>query len=355
MGKVTNVNSVTHSLISNTPGVLTAAPVALPSAEPTNVTDKVEREAQLAIEVRNVDAAAARVQLLVSAHDGSITKDQRSGGERSSAEILVRVPSAQFGAFVEALSTIGEIRSRSTRTLDVSAEHKDLTILVTNLEAALARYRELLQKATDPMQILAVEHELERVRSDLDRIKGRLAFVQDRVAQSTVAIALRSPEPPSDISPDHKPVVALGLRGLSLMDIRESGTLGYFGGGLTIRLPRYAPGRGLVLDVDMMRACCRSEPARTPLAYDILVGFDLYSDSRHTARPQWFNPYLGFRTGFAQLQNRGDFAAAGVFGIEIFRTSALMIDAQVRTIALVGNPDGPHAAIQPSVGFDLGF
>jgi hypothetical protein len=33
----------------------------------------------------------------------------------------------------------------------------------------------------------------------------------------------------------------------------------------------------------------------------------------------------------------------------------LMIDIQARAMALVGNPDGPHAAVQPSLGFDLGF
>ena len=30
-------------------------------------------------------------------------------------------------------------------------------------------------------------------------------------------------------------------------------------------------------------------------------------------------------------------------------------ESRSRAMAMVGNPDGPHAAIQPSVGFDLGF
>ncbi|MEA2750792.1 MAG: hypothetical protein QOI41_4935, partial [Myxococcales bacterium] len=84
-------------------------------------------------------------------------------------------------------------------------------------------------------------------------------------------------------------------------------------------------------------------------------GFDLYSDALQAGRRRWLNPYLGARVGFSQTQDRGDFAAAGVFGLEIFKTSALMIDVQARAMALVGNPDGPHAGIQPSLGFDLGF
>ena len=104
-----------------------------------------------------------------------------------------------------------------------------------------------------------------------------------------------------------------------------------------------------------MRACCKAEPARSRWAYNILLGYDLYSESLQSGRRRWLNPYLGARIGLSTTQDRADFALAGVFGLEILKTSALMIDLQVRAQAMVGNPDGPHAAVQPSVGFDLGF
>lgn len=331
---------------------------ALPSGEVAKDEDKIEREAQVAIEVKDVNEAAQRILALVKTHEGSITKDQRSSGSQSSAEILVRVPSAHFDAFTSELATIGQIRNRNLKAVDASLEHKDLGILVDNLEAALARYRDLLQKATDPAQVLAVERELERVRSDLDRIKGRLAFLRDRVARSTVAIALHSEQALADAPPSGRtPEISAGLRGVSFVDMRETGTSGYLGSGLSIRLPRSggSNARGLILDVDIMRTCCKARPERSNWAYDILLGYDLYSEALDHGRRRWLNPYLGARVGFAQTQDRGDFAAAGVFGLEIFKSSALMIDIQARAMALVGNPDGPHAAVQPSIGFDLGF
>ncbi len=356
---------VNQALAKVTPGRAVAAssapvatPVALPGTEAAKEEEKIEREAQLALEVKDVSEAATRVFALVRAHDGSVTKDQRSSGTHSTAELVVRVPSAQFDAFLSEMATVGEIRNRSIKAVDSSLEHKDLGILVGNLEAALARYRDLLQKATDPLQILAIERELERVTADLDRIKGRLDFLRDRVARSTIAIGLHSSEPPSDQTPfAHKPQISPGVRALSFVDVRESGTSGYVGSGLTLRLPSSGgeSARGFILDVDVMRACCKSRPERSDWAYDILLGFDLYSDALQSGRRRWLNPYLGARVGFSQTQDRGDFAAAGVFGLEIFKTSALMIDVQARAVALVGNPDGPHAAVQPSIGFDLGF
>jgi len=335
-----------------------ARPVALPGTEAAKEEEKIEREAQLAIEVKDVGEAAGRLLALVRAHDGSVTKDQRSSGTQSNAELVVRVPSDHFDAFLGEVGALGEIRNRSIKAIDSSLEHKDLAILVDNLEAALARYRDLLQKATEPLQVLAVERELERVRSDLDRIKGRLTFLRDRVARATIAIAIHSPEAPHDQLPfAKKPQISSGVRALSFVDVRESGTSGYLGSGLTLRLPSSGgeSWRGFILDVDVMRACCKSRPDRSDWAYDILLGFDLYSEALQSGRRRWLNPYLGARVGFSQTQDRGDFAAAGVFGLEIFKTSALMIDVQARAVALVGNPDGPHAAIQPSIGFDLGF
>jgi hypothetical protein len=360
VGRVVNqtIAKVTPGRAVASSGAPSARSVALPGTEAAKEEEKIEREAQLALEVKDVAEAATRLLALVRVHDGSVTKDQRVSGTQSNAEIVVRVPSDHFDAFIAEAGAIGEIRNRSVKAVDSSLEHKDLGILVDNLEAALARYRDLLQKATDPLQVLAVERELERVRSDLDRIKGRLAFLRDRVARATIAVALHSSEAPTDQQPfARKPQISSGVRALSFVDVRESGTNGYFGSGLTLRLPSAGGDttRGIILDVDVMRACCKSQPDRSAWAYDILLGFDLYSDALQSGRRRWLNPYLGARVGFSQTQDRGDFAAAGVFGLEIFKTSALMVDVQARAVALVGNPDGPHAALQPSVGFDLGF
>ena len=333
-----------------------ASAPSLPVAE-ASPGENIEREAPLAVAVDDVAVAASAVARLVQAHEGSITKEERSSAATSHAELLVRVPSARFESFVAAVGKVGEIQNRRIRVIDATLEHHDLETLVRNLEAAMARYTELLAKAEDAAQVLAVEREIERVRSELDRIQTRLAYLRDRVANATIAIALRSPEPEADIDTGFQPRLTPGLRALSLVDVREGGTNTYLGSGLSLRLPRAIgqAGRGLVLDVDVLRACCKSRPERSSWGYMVLGGLDLYSDALEAGRRRWLNPYLGLRAGFAQTQDRGDFAAAGVFGLEIWKTRALTIDVQARLLALVGNPDGPHVAIQPSLGFDAGF
>lgn len=122
---------------------------------------------------------------------------------------------------------------------------------------------QLLQRATDPLQVLAVERELERARTDLDRIKGQLAALRDRAARATVAIALSGPMPDTYVPPEPHAYIARGLRGAMLLDLRPSGTNAYVGGGLSFRFPRAAGSAGLVLDVDVLRSGFGSSPDRS--------------------------------------------------------------------------------------------
>jgi hypothetical protein len=340
--------------------VTSASASSLPSvadaSDPSHAA-KIEREAQLTIGVPDVTIVAASIVAMVHDRKGVVAKDERSSGGTPTAELLVRVPVVDFDAFVDAVAKLGEVKMRRVRMLDATLEHKDIEVLVANLEAAQARYRDLLQHATDPAQILAIERELERVRADLERIKARLDYLRDRVAFATVAISLVAPTPETDVTGGYRAHIATGFRGVTLLDVRDGGGNAYTGAGLSLRFPRSTgdSGRGFVLDIDVMHACCKTTPDRSAWAYDVLTGFDLYSESLENGGRRWLNPYLGVRAGVAQTQDRIDFAAAAVIGLEIVKTRVLVIDVQTRVMALVGNPDGPHGALQPSLGFDLGF
>jgi hypothetical protein len=332
---------------------------AIDAAADTSHALKIEREAQLAIETRDVPGAATGIVALVEAQHGFVTKDERSNSGQWNADLIVRVPAAGLDAFLDALARIGVVKSRRITAIDATLEHRDVEILLSNLEAALTRYRDLLQRATDPAQVLAIERELERVRTEVDRVKGRLELLRDRVAFATVAVALREPAP---LAPPEEPTayqagIATGVRGISFVDVRESGTNGYLGAGLSLRFPRSAgdSGRGWAFDVDVMRASFGGNPARSAWAYDALIGLDLFSESLESGRRRWLNPYLGARMGVAQTQDKVDFAAAAVLGLEIVKTRLLLVAVEARLVALVGNPDGPHGGVQPLLGVDLGL
>jgi hypothetical protein len=350
-----------HKFLYGTPAPYAPsfAPGVPPIDQPADTTraTKIELEVQLALQVRDVPAAGAAVLGLVHDSKGFVTKDERIAAGDPAASLLVRVPSVSLDAFMEALGHVGEIKNLRKTAVDATLENKDIDVLVANLESARTRYGDLLQRTTDPAQVLVIERELERVRMELDRIRARQDLLRDRATYATVAIGLHAPPLQPDIPAGYQPIIATGLRGLSLVDVRESGTNAYLGTGLSLRFPRSLgdSGRGFVLDVDVMRSCCGSAPARSDWAYDVLLGLDLFSESLGGGRQRWLDPFLGLRLGVAETQGRLDFAAAAVLGLEIVKTRVLVLETELRLVALVGDGDGPHGGVQPIVGVELGF
>jgi hypothetical protein len=79
-------------------------------------------------------------------------------------------------------------------TLDVSEEFRDLQIRIQNSEAMRDRLEQLLRQANNVEQALQVERELERITELIETMKGRLRFLADRVAYSTITV-LFQPRP----------------------------------------------------------------------------------------------------------------------------------------------------------------
>ena len=64
-----------------------------------------------------------------------------------------------------------------------------------------------------------------------------------------------------------------------------------------------------------------------------------FSDFLGRGRRRVFNPYLGWRLGYARFEAHSEFAFAGVTGFEMVRTRAFSVDAAGRLFGLLGKSD----------------
>jgi len=79
---------------------------------------------------------------------------------------------------------------------DVSEEFVDISARVENAHRLEARIIDLLANRTGKLQdVLSVEHELARVREEIERYEGRLRFLKTRAAMSTLTIAVHEHAP----------------------------------------------------------------------------------------------------------------------------------------------------------------
>jgi anti-sigma factor RsiW len=174
------------------PGGAPAAPPveaqrsAVSGVEPSS-DRKVIRAGEIAVEVDKFDDAARRVLTVAEAAGGFVADSSydESGGVPRGV-FVVRVPANRFAETVRQLEQLGAVQRRHISGQDVTEEFIDLEARVRNLERQEARLLTFLDRATKVPDLLAVQQEVSRVRGDIERLKGRMTFLSNRVDLATV-------------------------------------------------------------------------------------------------------------------------------------------------------------------------
>jgi uncharacterized coiled-coil protein SlyX len=102
---------------------------------------------------------------------------------------------AQFDTFLDDVSKLGVAESRNQTAQDVSEEFVDLEAQITNKKRLEERIVALLKDSSGKIKdVIEVEHELARVRGEIEQMEGRLRYLTNRTDFTTVSIAARVEE-----------------------------------------------------------------------------------------------------------------------------------------------------------------
>ena len=320
------------------------------SAVNTPAQEMYDVEARLTLEVEKLADARAQVRKLVTEFNGTITNDQLSAGsDYEEANFELRIPSSVVYKFLDGVDGIGKTTAREVKARDVGKEYHDNLILLENLEKTMKRYEEILAKANDVKDMLRIESELSRVRTQIDQVKGNVQWLRDRVARSTVYLRIVPVRPGDEF---HEPEAKLypGVRASYMVDYRKDGSTEHFAGfGLSLHFAR-----AFAIDLDGMRGVSGTDSGPGLQAFIATMGGDFYSDYFGKGERRWLNPYLGARLGYARVLELNDFVLTGVVGLEIYKSKTFMIDLQGRVGGFFGK-EGTHVGIQPSMALNVAF
>ena len=141
------------------------------------------------------DAAFADVMAIARRLGGGVTASQTSSGEdgHTSGSLTVRVPVEAYEDLLVGIGDIGEVTDRRITAQDVSTEFVDLEARRRQLRAQEEFYLGLLADATAVEDAVRIRGELDRIQTDIERITGRLAYLEDRTAYSTLTVELFEP------------------------------------------------------------------------------------------------------------------------------------------------------------------
>ncbi|MGI9470150.1 MAG: DUF4349 domain-containing protein [Rubripirellula sp.] len=116
----------------------------------------------------------------------------RRYNDRQSGSWVVRIPVPVYAEFLSGVDALGFAESRSENAQDVTEEYIDIEARITNKRKLESRIVTMLEERTGKLSdVLDIERELARVREEIERMEGRLRFLQDRTHLATITIQCR--------------------------------------------------------------------------------------------------------------------------------------------------------------------
>ncbi|MFD0862744.1 DUF4349 domain-containing protein [Sungkyunkwania multivorans] len=154
---------------------------------------KIIKNAQCRFKVADIDSAVQKARAIVTQHGGYIS-DMRYQHTNYHLEnrFTVRVPQEDFEPVMQQLITLAEfVDFNNVTTKDVSEEYIDLQTRLKTKQEVKARYDEILRsKAKTVEEVLLTEEKLRVLQEEIEAAQGRLKFLSNKVALSTIQVDL---------------------------------------------------------------------------------------------------------------------------------------------------------------------
>ena len=115
---------------------------------------------------------------------------QGSGNRIAEGSLVLRIPAESYDPALSRLRGLGKVESLEESGQDVSKEFVDLNARIRQLRAVEAQLLQLLQQADDVPAALAVQSQLSQVQLDLEQARGRLQYIDNRVAFATISMSM---------------------------------------------------------------------------------------------------------------------------------------------------------------------
>ena len=152
------------------------------------------KNADVRLMVKDTDVAIDRATQIIGDAGGYIVSSRvwyqdYYGNNLKYAAITIGIPVEEFER------TLVRLRDLAVRVVDevasgddVTEQYVDLQSQLTNLEATRARIQEFLQDAKTVDEALRINQELANIEAQIEQIKGRMNYLNDRSAFSTITI-----------------------------------------------------------------------------------------------------------------------------------------------------------------------
>ncbi len=149
----------------------------------------------LEVEVNSPEEAQDWVLDYVQRMGGFVAESRRSllSSDQVQIRMVLRIPATGFDNALAELSRLGKVTDKNLQGQDITEQYYDLeTRLQTKIKQE-ERYLEILETAHSVEDVLKVERELGRIRTEIESMEGTMRYYKDRTDFATITISLKEP------------------------------------------------------------------------------------------------------------------------------------------------------------------
>ena len=157
---------------------------------------KIIKSGYVVMETLNYEKAIESLQDAVKAYNGYI-ENSNIGGKRihavnqtRHAYFTLRIPEAAYSDFVEEVNTIGYVITQQTNARDITSNYFDTDARVRTLEVQEERLLDILRRAEEIEDVIALEKELSSVRYEIESLTQTLRRWDQQVTYATLEVTI---------------------------------------------------------------------------------------------------------------------------------------------------------------------
>jgi hypothetical protein len=154
--------------------------------------ERVIKTADLSLEVPDGELGEALKEgrEIAEAAGGFLLSTSISGRDRAHGAFVIRVPADRFEETLSALEDLGKVTAEDVKGQDVSQEFVDLEARLRNATAQEEVLFELYDRSQSIADTIRVQRELEDVQLEIEQLRGRLRYLEDRTDLSTISVTV---------------------------------------------------------------------------------------------------------------------------------------------------------------------
>ena len=172
--------------------------ISTPPTSFGNEEKKIQRNANISIEVKNLDESIDKLNEIILLLNAEIISSNKGGMDfgQPYANIRIRVLSGNLDSAINEFKKLStKIISENIYTNDVTEEFIDTEARLKIMKSTEDRFNSLLLKSETVEEIIQVEKELMRIRGDIESLEGRLNYLSKTTDTSEINLNLNEQVP----------------------------------------------------------------------------------------------------------------------------------------------------------------